>query len=495
MKNELLNLRDENNQQNIIDKKSAIIRQFFNPTPDPEMKINMQEAHIWKGFPRSDRFWYYFLCKSSSVSDNAERNGRFHIEDMILNPCKLGDKIDIINKILCLRIIKTGTLDIEPSIIHPYVKISIVNLKTGRYLQKMQYEMPLFLKNEKNLVIGYDKINNNHEYKESYLDFIPPFATPPYDLREKGESYAEWNEDFVINDDAGNLLSSNNIIFFEIMDFNFFIKKDDYTVPIAWGYLKPVGYSQTYLGKFKIQLYKYKYTPTEAFKKLGLKYARTPSVLFEFNWVKKEKYQTYLEVELTLENKPNENDLKSMLYLQRKFRNTVFIPEGEEEVDKEVLLTQSKQILKSEEFDHHDYKKRRTLLLRRRGLNEDCILPDRLLFKFNTSKLGCLTHDFSHDGRYLAAACTDLNSVTTIKIFNVEEGVLRYHFKGHQQLIHQMVWSDDNEILISASADNFVTLWSIPKDDSNNMENLEYQDNDKIFKLYSIPHPSYVFSI
>jgi jouberin len=355
--------------------------------------------------------------------------------------------------------------------------------------------LPVFLKNENNLVVSYDKINHNHEYKESNLDFIPPFATPPYDLREKGESYAEWNEDFVINDDAGNLLNSNNIIFFEIMDFNFFIKRDDYIVPIAWGYLKPVGYSQTYLGKFKVQLYKYKYTQTEGFKKLASKYVRTPTVLFEFNWIKKEKYQTYLEVELTLENKPNENELRSMLYLQRKFRNTVFIPEGDEYVDKEILLTQSKQQLVFEEFDNQAYKKRRVLLLRRRALNEDCILPDRLLFKFNTSKLGCLTHEFSHDGRYLAAACTEMNSITTIKIFNVEEGVLRYHFKGHQQLIHQLVWSEDNQILLSASADNFVTLWAIPKDDSNNMENIEYQDNEKIFKLYSIPHPSYVYSV
>ena len=38
-------------------------------------------------------------------------------------------------------------------------------------------------------------------------------------------------------------------------------------------------------------MYKYKFKQTEAFKKMGAKYARTPTVLLEFNWIKKEKYQ------------------------------------------------------------------------------------------------------------------------------------------------------------------------------------------------------------
>jgi jouberin len=476
-------------------KQEGCLKVTYTPIPDPEMKLNMEDPHIWKGFPLSDRFWYYFLCKTSMVSENSKRNGKYNIEDIITNPCNLDPGIKVNEKILTMKILKSGTLDIEPAIVHPFVKVSIVNLKTCRLLQKKNYEIPVFIKGENNILISHNKHQNHSEYREGALDCIPSFATPPYDLRIKGESFAEWNEEFIINEDAENILQANNIIFFELLDFNFFVESEDYMFPIAWGYLKPVGYSQTYFGRYKIQLYKYKYKKTEQFKAMeNSAYLRTPEVLLEFNWINKEKYQTYLEIEIKLENRPTEREL-SLTYLQRRYRNSAFLSEGSEEFDRDILLRQQElKKKKAEEMDVNLQKKNKLLLLRSRLPNEDCILPDQLLFKFNTSKLGCLTLSFSNDGKYLAAACTEMNSMTTIKIFNVEEGTFKYHFKGHQQLIHQLVWSEDNSILLSASADNYLNLWHIPHEESNNFENLEYLDNEKVFKIHSIPHPSYVYS-
>ena len=289
------------------------------------------------------------------------------------------------------------------------------------------------------------------------------------------------------------------------MDFNLFpnvySSMRDYTTeefifPIAWGYLKPVGFSQTYLGKYKIQLYKYKYKSTEIMKKLKLTnsaFIRTPNVLFEFNWIKKEKYQTYLEVEINIENKPSIEDLDKEYYI-RKYKNSVFISEYTNigrDIDKNKFRRMK---TKTDEIDHKLKDKRLILAKRRRAYGEDCILPDKLLYKFDTAPLGCLTQEYSPNGKFLAASCTELNSLTSIKIFNVEEGKLSFHLKGHINLIHSFSWTLDNTILISSGSDNNVIIWQIPQDDSNNTDNYDYMDNEKIFKLSNIIHPSYVYT-
>ena len=53
------------------------------------------------------------------------------------------------------------------------------------------------------------------------------------------------------------------------IDFKSSSATEDFLVPIAWGYLKPVGYSQTYLGKLKIQLYKYELQQLGILRKEG----------------------------------------------------------------------------------------------------------------------------------------------------------------------------------------------------------------------------------
>ena len=122
---------------------------------------------------------------------------------------------------------------------------------------------------ESNFIIQHNKIQSRLDFQSSVLDCIPPISTCPYDLREKGESFAEWNEEFYINEDAAVILDSNNIIFFELMDFNLnytLNKINECVIPIAWGYLKPVGFSRTYMGKHKIQWYNYKFNRILHFK-------------------------------------------------------------------------------------------------------------------------------------------------------------------------------------------------------------------------------------
>lgn len=483
---------DENND--IGGKENLAIREEY-PQQDNERVVDIKQDFIWDGFPLSERFWYSFFCKTGCCSD--DKHGECFSSYVSREKCILDRKLireNLDKKIFSISILKSGTLEIIPRLLHPFVRISIVNLKTGKYLQKSKYENPCITRQEHLLEIKNNQISGKTELTKSYLDFIPPVSTCPYDLRERGESFAEWNEDFYFNERASYILQNENVILFELLDYHLNYKeneKEDCIIPMAWGYLKPVGFSQTYLGKHKIQLYKHKYSITKEMslkKKSEKEWIRTPDLLFELDWIKKEKYQTYLQINISIEDPPTVDQLNNA-YFYNKFIYSVFIDESEN-IDLHIKREKKKDIKK--EINLADAQKKERLNRWRRG--NKCMVPNQLLYKFNTARLGCLTHEFSHDGKYLAAACTEINSETMIKIFNVEDGLLRYTFKGHHNLIHHFTWSRDDLILISASSDNVVTLWRVPKFESNDANNNNPLDNDLKFKIKDLHHPAYVYS-
>ena len=87
-----------------------------------------------------------------------------------------------------------------------------------------------------------------------------------FDLRVKGMNLAQWQEEFVINENARYLLQSNVIFLFEILDFNpnmIFESPEllnaDNLYPIAWAYLRQVGAAQIHLARTRLQLYRYRF--------------------------------------------------------------------------------------------------------------------------------------------------------------------------------------------------------------------------------------------
>ena len=52
------------------------------------------------------------------------------------------------------------------------------------------------------------------------MRYIAPFATNCTDLRAKGVFKAKWNETIKINEEADAILQEDNLILFEILDFN-----------------------------------------------------------------------------------------------------------------------------------------------------------------------------------------------------------------------------------------------------------------------------------
>ena len=147
-----------------------------------------------------------------------------------------------------------------------------------------------------------------------------------------------------------------------------------------------------------------------------------------------------------------------------------------------------------DDLNDPEVRKKQIMLLKRRRIphNEPCNIPNQILFRFQTSALGCMKIAFSPDGDTLAAACTHQNSRTIIKIFDVEDGTLRCILKGHKNIIHDLDWTLDSEYLVSCSSDFTCKLWKIP--DSESGGEVEEEDSEKHNLICTFPHPSYVYS-
>jgi hypothetical protein len=116
-------------------------------------------------------------------------------------------------------------------------------------------------------------------------------------------------ESFVINQPASHLLQPATILLFEILECNAsLIEKRSELVtrelfyPIAWAYLRPLGTAHIHMSRTRLQLYKFKMNQKEN-RKTAATEPRTPDVFHEFNWPLKEKFPSFLEVNLAFCNR------------------------------------------------------------------------------------------------------------------------------------------------------------------------------------------------
>lgn len=73
-------------------------------------------------------------------------------------------------------------------------------------------------------------------------------------------------------------------------------------------------------------------------------------------------------------------------------------------------------------------------------MDQNCLLPEKLLYRLATAELGCFRIKFSPNGLHLAAACSVSEKKTVIKIFDMEEGKQTFQLFGHQGVIHHLCW-------------------------------------------------------
>ena len=116
------------------------------------------------------------------------------------------------------------------------------------------------------------------------------------------------------------------------------------------------------------------------------------------------------------------------------------------------------------------------------------------VWKFDTEALGAFKIKFSQRGKYIAVACTQITSKTIIKIYDVENGEIKIVLRGHHDLIHDLQWSYDDNFLISASADCSAKVWNLTQKSVDYADKLNYTENDVMYFLTALLHPSYVYS-
>lgn len=93
-----------------------------------------------------------------------------------------------------LKIHETGSLVLDHHMVHPFVRVHIVNLETCKYLQKETRTNPVIANKE-----TADFMDAGKFHTSSYVDFLMPLSTSMFDLRVKGMNLAQWHEEFVIN--------------------------------------------------------------------------------------------------------------------------------------------------------------------------------------------------------------------------------------------------------------------------------------------------------
>ena len=201
---------------------------------------------------------------------------------------------------LKIKVNETGYLQLDPNIVHPFCRVHIMDMRTGKYLAKREGAMPGVANKE-----AVSLIDSEGHVTEKLCDFLLPVSTKFYDMRITGHNACRWNEEFIINEYASYICNPNVIILFEILECNetLILENDkrlnaDMLLPVAWGYLRPLGKADLHLSRNRIQLYKFKFNYDQSVKQARPFDHRTPPVYMEFNWPRREKYPSYLEVDL-----------------------------------------------------------------------------------------------------------------------------------------------------------------------------------------------------
>lgn len=127
-------------------------------------------------------------------------------------------------------------------------------------------------------------------------------------------------------------------------------------------------------------------------------------------------------------------------------------------------------------------------------LDMPSMLPNKRVWKFDTEQQGAYRIEFSTKGKYLAFACTMASSKTVIKIADVEIGEVKIVLRGHHDMIHDLSWSEDDNYLVSASADGSAKVWDLTNKETDYHDKLNYTENDAMFFICQLLHSSYVYA-
>lgn len=91
------------------------------------------------------------------------------------------EKSELTDKILTLKVLQTSAMELDTNVMHPFVRIHLVNMVTGTYIQKSDVAANAVYNFESNCVI--EMRDDNKERKSCELELITAFATNCCDMR------------------------------------------------------------------------------------------------------------------------------------------------------------------------------------------------------------------------------------------------------------------------------------------------------------------------
>ncbi|KAL3869318.1 hypothetical protein ACJMK2_042012, partial [Sinanodonta woodiana] len=354
-------------------------------------------------------------------------------------------------QILAITIHRTDKLKNDFFIMHPLVRVHVVDEETGKYLTKQHKERA---------VTAY------YETKNEFLDYVLPIMTKPFDFKQRKSTLPVWEELLIFNENYHYFIQSKPkvIIFFELMDFVSMTRANADNEHskgwhrIAWAFLKAVGNNNKINTGAKVRL--------QLFEVPSAVRGRNNSGLVEiYQWWKSESRKPY----------------PSTLYVTLK---GITPPDSIEPAARSMFATQAEMA----RMTYHDLQQSLNMSKKReptykimsswsRLAGQTCRIPNTLYMTLQAGKKGCFVVRWSHDGRCLACACHDKEGYP-ILLYEIPSGTLRGTLSGHFGIVYDLCWSKKDTHLLSASSDGTVRVWNLEK----------LTECDKL-----LPHPSFVY--
>ncbi|XP_033737051.1 jouberin-like isoform X2 [Pecten maximus] len=359
-------------------------------------------------------------------------------------------------QILAVTVHRTDKLKNDFHILHPMVRVHIVNEETGQNLTKQKKDRA---------VSAYFETQNEN------ITQIVPIMTQPFDFKQKKSVLPVWEELLVFNENFNYFIQDypKVIIFFELLDFVSMStasrqyeqsKSEGGWHRIAWAFLKLKGVNNKLNAgsKVRLQLFEPVY-----------KFRAKPGQVELWQWWQtqgRRPYPSTLYVTLKGITPPDvvEPAMRSMFATQK-------------EVGSKTYADLKKSTNWSDARRKREIEKR-TLSSWTRLVGQMCRIPNRMKLTLQAGRKGCYVVKFSHDGRSLACACHDRENYP-ILVYEIPSGQLLGKFRGHFGIVYDLSWSKKDDYICSASSDGTVRVW--------NLENFDTSE-----KL--LPHPGFVYT-
>ncbi|GFR59630.1 jouberin [Elysia marginata] len=363
--------------------------------------------------------------------------------------------IEDLGEVMALLVHRTDKLKNDFRILHPLVRVHVVNEDTGEYIPKQHSDRA---------------VTSYFETANSAVANILPMMTQPFDFKERKSTIPVWEDLLVFNENFNYFVQPypKVLLLFELLDFvsmttasKQFVnqKQEGGWHKIAWAFLKVLGKNgKVNIGtKLRLQLF----TPPSRSRHVD----GQPDV---YQWWKSQNRVPY----------------PSTLYITLKSIEPLQDVSG---ATRSMFATQK-------EMGHMTYKDLKTMTWSGREktpkgarplttwtrlFGQLCRVPNNAFLTLTSGKKGCYVIRFSNDGRSLACACKD-NTDYPILVYEIPSGVLKGQFQGHFGIIYSLSWSKNDTQLLSASSDGTVRVWSTHK----------YGETQQRL----LPHPGFVYT-